>query len=153
MTRSSSAASRRRRSLTTILIATTSLACSKEAPRQSVEVGGTLSLDGTAQVVVRCEVRPSGRSVDLELHLAGGAVVTYAEAERAVLIGGERTRCTGGSARDIRWGTGAAGPFFHGGLSLQCDRVTADLGLRCGVLDEATRKELEGQIEKAKQLE
>lgn len=85
------------------------------------------------------------------LHLGGGAVVTYAEAERAVLVAGERTRCTGGSARDIRWGTGAAGRFFHGGLSLECDRVTADLELRCGMLDDATRNELEGRIEKARQ--
>ena len=126
-------------------------ACSGGSPRQSAEVEGSLALDGAPRVVTRCEVRQAARSVDVDLHLSGGAVVTYAEASHHVLVDGQRTPCTGGSASNIMWGTGAAGPFFHGGLRLECQRVTADLTLHCGVLDEATRARIEGEIEKARE--
>jgi hypothetical protein len=130
-------------------------ACGRGEPaKPTSEVEGTVTLDGQPRVVTRCEVTAAPRGVHLRLHLAGGTVVTYAEAERVVLVGPDPYRCTSGAARDIRWGTPPGGGFFHGGLAFGCargeSRVDADLTLRCGVLDDATRRDLETEIEKAK---
>lgn len=111
--------------------------------------------------MTRCEVTPAHASVYLRLHLDGGAVVTYDEEDRAFYVSrggtpgrGEPYPCTSGAARHILWGTGTAGTFFHGGLSFACARqgatVTADLTLRCGVVDEATRARHDQAIEEAR---
>ena len=105
-----------------------------------------MTLGGTPRVITACEVAPRGDSVELRLHLDGGAVVSYAEGERRFLVDGKPYRCSAGAAHDIMFGPG----FFHGALDFVCGDLEGHVRLRCGAIDEATRDRMQQEIQKAR---
>ena len=141
-----SGAASRGRGLQLVLLLAACSSSKDPPPAPTTEVEGTLTLGGKPRVITACEVAPRGGSVELRLHLDGGAVVSYAEAERRFLVDGTPYRCTAGAAHDIMFGPG----FFHGALDFVCDPLEGHLRLRCGAIDDATRDQMQREIEKAR---
>jgi len=135
------------------LIAVLAVACGTSSPVATRDVDGRLAVDGKPRTIVACEVRERADGVELRLALDGGGVVSYAEAQRRFAVDDQPYKCTAGAARDIRFGPG----FFHGGLAFTChsgpSTLSGDLTLRCGEIDEATRVEMQREIDNARKSE